>query len=299
MLWERGDLERDPLYDRLAAATRRGRRVTHNHRRPLCGAFKSIIMLRAMERSRDGDYVMWADSSKHHPHEIVGSGVHEAIERLRGLRRRATARWQLDAKSPWRKSEWYRAHDHGRGWDSHAIGSVYGILHCYTSCVHKRERFARNRDAVMVHRDTAVGFADFIRGGRPAIATRSAGSEAADLVPSEALTGDYELDKFLVRQPHVLNTHMLLENSPANRDLVHTWYSMAVREPNAFCNSSTQDQAAWSILVYNRSLPLVNPCVYRNASKLCFVATKNVNDFLGTIRSGRWETVAADERALL
>jgi len=69
-----------------------------------------------------------------------------------------------------------------------------------------------------------------------------------------------DVPRFMNSQ-HILTANLLLQNTRYNRMLVQSWLNMALQHPQAFCASSwTQDQAAWTILAFNLSLPLVNPC---------------------------------------
>ena len=104
-------------------------------------------------------------------------------------------------------------------------------------------------------------------------------------------------DEALLQRPLILNSNILLENTPANRLLAWDWLQMAVQRPNAFCTSHVQDQAAWSILVLNRSLPLVNVCPYMagKGGQLCVKNQKNTNMFIGALAKGAFEVVKPDE----
>ena len=110
----------------------------------------------------------------------------------------------------------------------------------------------------------------------------------ADLVPDPDA---------LMQRPLVLNSNMLLENTRANRELVWDWLGMAVARPHAFCMAHTQDQSAWTILVLNRSLPLVNPCPYLTleGSQRCVTHQKDTNFFLSMLGEGAFEVVEAAE----
>ena len=76
------------------------------------------------------------------------------------------------------------------------------------------------------------------------------------------------------------------------------WFAMAAARPQGFCMSHTEDQATFTMLVQNRSLPLLNPCVYlthvRGYEK-CYTYTKRANNFLGILGAGRFEVVAGTE----
>merc|ERR1712048_1094383 len=103
--------------------------------------------------------------------------------------------------------------------------------------------------------------------------------------------------------PHILNSHIMLKNTRAHRLLVEEFLNMALRKPRGFCHSEdAQDQLAWTILVLNHSLPLVNPNVYeapmvdRHGNKRgphpCSFA--KIFDFvIGKVRRGAYEIVEA------
>ena len=59
----------------------------------------------------------------------------------------------------------------------------------------------------------------------------------------------------LLQRPLVLNSNVILRNEPSTRLFVWDWLGMAVARPRAFCSSHVQDQAAFTILLFNRSLP--------------------------------------------
>ena len=61
-------------------------------------------------------------------------------------------------------------------------------------------------------------------------------------------------------RPHVLATNLLLANNPTTRELIATWLKMGLDQPRAFCDSHSQDQSAWTILITNQSLPLLDLC---------------------------------------
>ena len=70
--------------------------------------------------------------------------------------------------------------------------------------------------------------------------------------------------------------------------------------PHAACVSHTQDQALWTILVQNRSLPVVNPCVYLHnvrGFERCYTHTKKAYAFLEILSAGKFEVVDAKEVA--
>jgi len=57
--------------------------------------------------------------------------------------------------------------------------------------------------------------------------------------------------------PELMSAHILLSNNHANRLLVWDWLMMAIAKPRGFCYPLAQDQVAWTILVLNRTLPLI------------------------------------------
>lgn len=79
ILWGISDFENAPLTRKLWKPMQELRRWQH---RPYCDAFKMVALLHAMERSADGDYVLWADSSRHFPYPLRAGSVHAAIARL-------------------------------------------------------------------------------------------------------------------------------------------------------------------------------------------------------------------------
>jgi len=82
LLWGREELESDPLF---------ASSLTHlvdlqKGTRPYCAGFKSLMLHRSLERSREGDYVMWADASRHFDYtnrNLTGLDVNAAVTRLR------------------------------------------------------------------------------------------------------------------------------------------------------------------------------------------------------------------------
>ncbi len=72
---------------------------------------------------------------------------------------------------------------------------------------------------------------------------------------------------------------------------------MAIKKPKAFCWSHTADQAAFSILALNRSLPLANLLVYGADKREAEQANnyvnrmKHVNYLLSLLAKGEYEIV--------
>jgi len=114
------------------------------------------------------------------------------------------------------------------------------------------------------------------------------------------------------RQPHVVTANILLANTLENRLLVWDWLSMALAKPSDFCFGAFQDETAFSMLVTNRSLPLVNTCPYMNNSVTdkrlyanfygntshwqgafdCYEASKSSAFFLNAIASHHYDIVS-------
>ena len=109
-----------------------------------------------------------------------------------------------------------------------------------------------------------------------------------------------------MRRPHVANSGIALINSALNRLLIWDWLALAVARPRGFCASHTQDQAAWTVLVLNRSLPLVNtgPYLYpmglpRPSSPdihmLCSEGFKGADVLLRIVAHGLYEIVQPED----
>merc|ERR1712060_347516 len=71
----------------------------------------------------------------------------------------------------------------------------------------------------------------------------------------------------------------------------------------AFCNSLSQDQAAWTVLVLNRSLPIINTCVYMDGQKFftdthsrwCSFNIKSTNSFLHMLGERLFEVIESGD----
>ena len=143
--------------------------------------------------------------------------------------------------------------------------SAFGQVHCASRCELGHEEFFDSTRRMpglgaLVSERTSDGFVDLMR-------------------PNASVA---------LRRPHLLAANMLLRNEPINRLLVWDWLMMALARPSAFCGSHTQDQAAFTILAHNRTLPLVSFCAHRSEEEGCFVALKNVNTFVQHINEGRF-----------
>lgn len=276
MLWKRADVLADPLLSqhRVKAAFdtmhkfwakyHRKKGTGHFSARPFCAAFKPVIMWRAMLQSAPGDYVLWADASQYSSNVTLVGGLRKAVRLLSGRVPRPLPRPNVTSPR-WQRTPWFQAHMLN-GWTNLAVRSVYGLLTCSAwDCSADLYTWAAQTNAI--ESVTINAYADMI-----------AGSD-------------------LLRRPVILNANILLENTPTNQILVWDWLHMAVKRPDAFCTSHIQDQAAWTILVLNRSLPLVNFCPYlsKKGQNTCVHAMKNTNSFIESVGLGRFEIVTADE----
>jgi len=282
------------LFDQLYLV---GRQVPLARLRPYCAAFKPLALWSAMtSRSmREGEYVAWADAPRYHT-GVLKHSVRDAIAVLQGRPRQVARRrerrprsgrreevYRLNTSLAWQRTEWYRMHRGvGRPFPSRAIRSAYGQVHCPLDCV-RCTYIANNRChqrelpwLVAILMDTMVAYQDLIP---------MTFREFSDL-------------------PHLLDSNILLENTRDNRLLVWDWLWMALRRPEAFCISQVQDQAAWTVLVLNRSLPLINACMYlgRHRSHIprphragyirdCGSYTKSTNTFLANLGQEAFEVV--------
>merc|ERR1712232_1120345 len=99
-------------------------------------------------------------------------------------------------------------------------------------------------------------------------------------------------------QAHILNSNIVLRNTRANKELVQDRLRMALTQPDAFCAADTQDQAAWTILVRSRRLPLVNLCShlnisFRNSESMnCHRYQKSANVLLHALERGRFQVLS-------
>lgn len=277
-LGSRTTLRQDEVFHRYPAAMEvlDKFQTTHGHQRPFCDAFKPIMLRRAMKAMREGDYVMWADASRYHIGRLEPL-VHSAAGMLRRKRASSPAPRRNISKA-WSKTPWYIRHSVS-GWTSRAVRSAYGIIHCSSSCA----------------RQTATTNGAFTK--QPAGQVQMV--DARTLRAYSGLLGTTSARSFLAR-PHVQATNLLLENTAQNRELVWDWLMMALARPDGFCHSHVQDQAAWTILVQNHSLPLINTCPFApDLQKGCAKHFKSMNAMLRAISSGMYEVVEGTEYDLL
>ena len=182
------------------------------------------------------------------------------------------------------------------------VGSAYGVVHCPAADCGSEVALLNWRRAV-VSAETVLAYTELIGGDDAPLDAAAAGF--AERLVSRERPGRYaqllgkpaRLWRFLNRT-HQLASNLLLENTRANRLLVWDWFAMAHARPRGFCMSHTEDQAAWTVLVQNRSLPLLTPCLYLSALKgfeQCFTHTKRASNFLTLLATGRYEVVRGDE----
>ena len=276
MLWKRADVLADPLLNHstigaafqvMHAFFRRyhhKKGTGHFSARPFCAAFKPVIMWRALVTSSPGDYVLWADASQYTRNVTLLGGLQQAIALLTGRTPRPPPPNVTGRR--WQQTPWFKAHARD-GWTNLAVRSVYGLLTCSAwDCA--ADLYTWNGQDKAIEGVTLTDYADFI--------------DASDA---------------LMQRPLILNSNILLENTHDNRLLVWDWLHMAVRRPEGFCWSHPQDQSAWTILVLNRSLPLVNVCPYRHGkgAVTCVNKQKNTNELIDTLQRGAFEVVLPDE----
>ena len=277
LLWKRSDVLADPLFqqsnisaafDVTDAFFRRyhhKKGTGHWSARPYCAAFKPVIMWRALHSSAPGDYVLWADASQYARNITLLGGLQQAVALLTGRVPRPPPPNVTGRR--WESTPWFRAHARD-GWNDLAVRSVYGLLTCSAwDC--GADLYTWNGQDNSIEPQTLLEYADLISGGGDA----------------------------LLQRPLILNSNILLENTASNRLLVWDWLQMAVQRPSAFCISHVQDQATWTILVLNRSLPLVNVCPYMTGKggQKCVTKQKNTNVLIGALEKGAFEVVMPDE----
>ena len=302
----------DPIFERFGGR-KLARRLTQG--RPLCDAFKPVALWRALMRSREGDYVMWADASRYVHTASLRSDVKQAIRVLRGetVRGPPPAAWGLSRR--WAATSWHRQKvtDRRIGGADLGVGSAYGVVHCPVfDC--DAELALYNWRRAVISADSLLAYADLVGGADEApLEPRGAAAAFAAQRIRDEKPGRYgqlrrapaRLWRFLNRT-HVLASNMLLENTRRNRLLVWDWFAMAHArsaffrgaKSSGFCMSHTEDQAAWTLLAHNRSLPLLNPCLYLSkvqGFEKCYTHTKRANNFLGILGAGRFEVVTGGE----
>lgn len=271
LLWREADMLQDPVALRyrteLQNLQKQHWRLKRRHpdNRPYCAAFKPLIMWRALMNARAGDVVHWTDSSQWH-HVRLRPGVRAAAAALSSAPLGRARRSVPKPARGWARTRWFQRLNSSGSWPSHRLRNAYGLVSCsMANC--EDDTFQANYRRTSINRETLRGF-------------------------KELLDGD---DKTILARPHLLNSNILLRNSAATRLLVWDWLQMAIAKPKAFCSSHTNDQAAWTLLVQNRSLPLINPCVYLGtvpADKRtwsCEQHYKQHNTFLTVIKEGLFE----------
>ena len=270
LLWKKDDFLADPLVQRhlepLEKMERghKKRKKHHPFDRPYCGAFKSFALHRALEQSREGDYVLWADASKYHDARYRDVSIHEAIEGLRGDRRPPRPTQPRAVSAAYAQSRWYAGVTRI---PRRTARSAYGVLHCHVgNC--DQQLFLPNRYRASVNMRTIAGYPEHVSN----------------------VTA-------MARRPHVMNANILLENNAFNRRLMRSWIKMATSKPDTFCASSTQEQGVFSILTMSARVPMVNACPYMRLEGFnkCQDVTKSSRWFLETLSSGAFEIITPSE----
>ena len=154
---------------------------------------------------------------------------------------------------------------------SRGIDSAYGLVHPYLFTNSTAKCFTPNG-----------AYRRVIKGPTRGVQMISDATLAAfrEMIPDR--------ERFLER-PHILTSSMLLLNTAENRQLMRDWLKMALDHPKAFCASDTQDQAAFSILALNRSLPLISP----SSGHCRRGADKSTAAFMRVLSAGKFDVAEA------
>ena len=121
---------------------------------------------------------------------------------------------------------------------------------------------------------------------------RTVSAYAALVSDQQSGGGGGNLSTALLERHGLLTTHLFWRVSPAAVELAHQWLVMALDEPNAFCASHTQDQAAFTVLAANRSLPLADMCPFLRPPWLnnkCFDQQKLLSAAVRALGKGQFE----------
>ena len=286
LLWRESDFLADPVLStrlRESNATFRDafEKLRHEHFdpralkltqsfRPFCAAFKMVALWRALQQSEEGDFVMWTDSSRYFSNITLSAGLLQgAIDMLRGAISRSSL--PLHVTTRWRTSPWYARRTQSGRWAPLHVNSALGLLTCSGwDC--ETDLYTWNGQQQVISDYARVAYSDLISSGE------------------------------LLQRPLILNANILLRNTAEMQLFVWDWLGMAVAKPHAFCNSHVQDQAAFTILVYNRSLPLINVCPYIDLPskrgyepQKCVKHTKSANTFLELLGRGAFEVVPSSD----
>ena len=233
---------------------------------------------------------MWADASKHHDlRHIASVNVKHAIEVLTGSRR-------LPARPRTVSRAWAQWHQkRGGRFANRAVRSAYGLLHCDGSDCDRRP-FMQNKFQGSINRLTLRTFCELQGDGNSTSSTQIPTSRK-DGLGRRRPCRNLEFEDAVLQKPHVLNSNVLLEHTDENRRLVQRWIELAISKPDGFCSSHTNDQAIFSLLVRNFSLPLINPCIYLTMGgyRACQQHTKNTRTFLELLTVGAYEVLLPSE----
>ncbi len=233
---------------------------------PYCWSFKAIVLWYSLLTSKEGDYVMWGDASRHHNGFIgdQGENIIDAIKMLNG---------SVDNSS-------IELHSHQSIWDHFAkstgnqssklVDTVPGLMHCHVSCA------------------SQLYFPiEAVNGTSDRVSTIQILKMYSEFLP-EIRTDEAFCN--LINAPIRLGTNMLFKNTPFNRLFIWDWISMMTFHAEKFCGNINSEQTTLSILAINRSVPYVNTCK--------FIVDGNYHGFLNSDpkRHGRIRACANMEK---
>lgn len=203
----------------------RASRITKSFR-PFCAAFKMVALWRALQQSREGDYVLWADASRYHANVTLEPGLlRGAIDLLRGASPLPPRPSHVSAR--WRASPWFsrRAREGGRA--RLDAGSAFGLLTCsgwdcesdlYTWNGQQQARSACPHVLLLRTAELLACRSQVIND-----VTRAA---FAELLPSSSLSSpssssvsgpEEDREQLLLQRPLLLNSNILLRNTATRR----------------------------------------------------------------------------------
>jgi len=209
------------------------------------------------------------DSSRYH-REPIRVNVLDALHQLQ-IRLRSDEPPDVDGWAP----HWHRLNRTTPAQVPH-IGSAFGTVHCSrgsesTFRPYKANGcfYSKSREAAMTSKPQFDAFREMVR------------------LPGRR--GSRMEEREYERTPHMLSTHIFLENNAFNHDLVHRWLMLALTKPSEWCAGHTPEQAAMSMLGMAEGLPLLNPCIYREAHEN--ERMKSHNYYLDMLARGRFTII--------
>jgi len=211
--------------------------------------------------SYDGDYVHWADASRHFPGGFSpDTDIHKALAMMNDV---ATI-----SKAELGSSPWAQLKLEDMSVQPSRPVSAFGIPYCAADCT------MGNQLCTSIGNIGHYGYKDMIA----------------------------EPEHFRV-QPHMLLANMIIANTAENRRLVWDWLSMALARPRDWCRSGLPEEVAMDILLYQRSIPYLNTCLFQKTAVnlsapfaykgrgTCWHKTKSVNHFLHDMMAGNFVTM--------